>query len=143
LRRWAAEQVCDDVPRVAQEFDPRNRLLNYTGKLGGIFTFSTFSQAIDRLLNRKPGAIAVRLLRIAEPSHLAEMSTDELEFSRESHLGLGILFPVHISDECSLFNPAMNSSLLECFNRRGLRMSEPWLRAAFGKYPTPRAAGLD
>lgn len=81
---------------------------------------------------------------MAEPSHLAEMSADQ-DWSRRGSRNFQTLAlpPQDIPDKRSFFNPAMNSRLLECFNRRRLSVGEPRFRAPFREYPTPPAASFD
>ena len=79
---------------------------------------------------------------MAEPSHLTEMSADQ-DWSRRRFRDFQTLALQDIPDKRSFFNPAMNSRLLECFNRRRLSVGEPRFRAPFREYPTPAAAGFD
>ena len=80
LRIMPAWPVADRAGCAAQLLNPRHRLLDDSDELFAIFIFPTLSQALNRCLNRKPGTISVGLLRIAEPSHLTEMSADRKGF---------------------------------------------------------------
>ena len=74
---------------------------------------------------------------IGEPSHFTEMSA---HLQRSSGIRRSPGFLPQVSGETHLFDPAMNSSLLEGFNRGRLGVGESGFRAAFGKFhrPLPR-----
>jgi hypothetical protein len=115
-------------------------LLDYAGELFSIVILSTFPQALLGIFNRKPGSIPVGLLRIGETAYFTEVSA---HLQRSSSIPPVTRLPADISGERNLLDPAVNSSFLEGFNCRRLGVRKSCFRAAFGKYPTSAATGLD
>lgn len=126
-----------------------------------ILFLPAFAQLEFRLLDRKPSAIPIGLLRLREPEDFAEVGTDgNVSGSlpkplRTRPLGtrpLGIrplgrrlrrLLAAQVANKRRVFDPTVNSRFLESFNRRRLSVGQAWLGATFGKGPAPAAAGLD
>ena len=73
------------------------------------------------------------------------MSVDRQFLSRRFSIGLArsVTLAQNVLGEWSFFDPAVNSSLFERFQRCRLRVGHSWFRIAFGKCPAPAAPRLD
>ena len=85
---------------------------------------------------RKPGGIAVRLLRSVESRYRAQISVSRYFNARSG----AIILAADVTDERRLLDSAVDPSLFERLQSRCLSVGQPRLRAAFGKDPASAAS---